>query len=239
MSPNMSPDPWNLRSRVPRTIRAIQDLTEEDLAKVIWSRIKGEQDARLPKFERGEYPSDLFIDLVKNAPEHHGDLLQRIKKAAALILIREAEKAELTEAGAIAETMFLAARIGAAAAIDPVSFIATNPDSEERRVGGEELRSRALRALLGKPPAPGGKITWLDTRRSGTRWPSSVKLRPRPNSAPRDPTKRVTAGSATSAVTLTCCNSMLLYTGASANSAATINIPTSATTPSTGSARCR
>jgi hypothetical protein len=150
MLPNMSPDAWNLRIRVRRAIRAIQDLSEQALANVIWSRIKGEQDPRLPRFERGEYPSDLFIDVIRNAPDGQEDLLRRIKAAAAHILVREVDKPELTEANAIAETIFLAASIGAETAINPIFLVAAHPDSKQRRLDTEELlRSRALRALLG------------------------------------------------------------------------------------------
>jgi len=145
----MSPDPWNLRARVPMAIRAIEDLSEEALSNVIWGRIKGEQGARLPKFERGEYPSDLFVDVVKNAPGDQHNLLRRMKSAVARILVRETNRQVLTDVDAIAETIFLAARIESEAAVNPIFVIVTHPDSREHRVDGERLQSRALRALLG------------------------------------------------------------------------------------------
>jgi hypothetical protein len=148
MIPNMTPDAWNLRSRIPRAVRAIQDLTEEAIADVLWARMSGKEDPALPKIERGEYPGDLFIDVVKRIPDEKRYLARVIKGAVARVLAREVKKIPLRDTKALAETIFVAARIESETAISPIFEITIHPDSKEL-VDGERLQSRALRALLG------------------------------------------------------------------------------------------
>lgn len=146
---DMAPDIWNLRARVKRAARYLSPLTDIELAHAMWRRMTGFADEGLPRFERHEQGADIFLDVVSAAASDDEYLIRSIRRASALIIAEQAGKPALVDLNGIGEALFLAARIQAQEAVNPIYALALNPEGEARLSNGESLQARSLRALLG------------------------------------------------------------------------------------------
>jgi len=144
-----APDIWNLRSRARKAVAYLSGISDQELDSTIWSRLQNEQSPYLPRFERHEYPADLFIDIVYPVQNtQQVDLANRIRRACAR-LIGQRSEGPITDASTLGELVFLSARIEAVDAVDPVARLASHQDAESRLGNGQTLRAQALRALTG------------------------------------------------------------------------------------------
>jgi hypothetical protein len=130
------------------------DLPGLNLAQAIETRLLGHRDDVLPPPSGGEDPADLFVDLAEKDPDWKASL-----QAAVAALLSNWIGPPTVEVGhrwddsaklrALGELCYLAARIGSVDAIDPLRILVEEEGATGLVAPGEDLRLRALRALVG------------------------------------------------------------------------------------------
>jgi hypothetical protein len=123
------------------------DLSELNLAQAIETRLLGLRDDVFPPPSGGEDPADLFVDLA----EKDSDWKARLQVEVANLLFSWPGHGwdDSVRLRALGELCYLAARIGSVAAIDPIRMLVEDKRATGLVAPGEDLRLRALRALVG------------------------------------------------------------------------------------------
>jgi hypothetical protein len=145
-----NPDPWNLRFRIRRTIRQLSGASAEELSSLVWDRLRRVPQPNLPPVEREEYPADLFIDLVRAVKDTDDAFLsRRVADACAGLIERELASEHFKDVAALGELIYLAGRIEAHTALEPLAQLASHKDAGTYLPNRETIRLRSLRSLVG------------------------------------------------------------------------------------------
>ena len=124
----------------------LTSLSPQDMAPLVWDRLCGKRDPRLPELAREEYPADIFLYVVdQRLIPGFGEALG---EACGSLLKRNSEEATLANVPALGELCYLSARIRAWQAIDGLTKLARREDATAPVLPNEDLRQRALSCLL-------------------------------------------------------------------------------------------
>ena len=133
-----------------------------NLGDLIAGRLRGTRTI-LPAPTRDEDPGDIFVDLAERSEVWRREL----GTAGAGLLARWVDDLSPSDAGqvaAVGELCYVMARIGSRAALDPLRRLVSDKRATGLVAPGEDLRLRALRALVGLLAAehPGDQRAYRD-----------------------------------------------------------------------------
>jgi hypothetical protein len=129
-------------------------LSSVDWVDEIERRLTGRQSNVLPPLTRDEDPADIFVDLAEIHPQLKPDLGSTLNE----LLARWTEWREVDHSiriKVLGELCYLAARIGSTGALSSLRKIVEDATATGLVAPGEDLRLRALRALIGLLGAAG------------------------------------------------------------------------------------
>ncbi len=138
---SLSPD------RLSVAYRALGELSEDQLERVVWSRLLGRSERMLPPLGRDENPSDLFIGVIEEYPQ--SEVAERLQRLAARLLDQVA-RASSQSPDVVGELCYLASASESRTAVHGLmKLIVSDRAASDVLSNGQTLRVFAFRCLLG------------------------------------------------------------------------------------------